>query len=126
MTKRRIILAIVLIVATVVVAQPLRPRKWQDFVDKPNHAWLSRFGYSDGSQLAAHVFILIENDKALDSKIASLEKQVAELKKTLNTALEIMEYKPNGGSMKDIVEKNMADPNAAATNEDESENDKVN
>ena len=87
------ILLTVLALAVVAVAQPLVTRKWQDALAKPNHGWMTTFGYSDGSHLAYHIVTLMENDQKLNAKIVELEKQLASA--SASAFLDSIPYEPN-------------------------------
>lgn len=72
--KKYIVIAVIIILAAgIVLAQPLRPLKWQDFLPKPTHQWLSKFGYDDGSHLAFHIVLLQERNVALEKRLEVIE-----------------------------------------------------
>ena len=107
-----ITLAIIVGWTIAVIAQPLVTRKWQDALAKPNHGWMTTFGYSDGSHLAYHIVTLMENDQKLNAKIAELEKQLASLIKPVPDARDIEQYKDTVKRMNDAIsDPNVPDPN---------------
>lgn len=87
---KRLIVVLILcgLAIGIAVAQPIRPMKWQDFLAKPEHDWIAKFGYSDGSHLAYHVTLLMESDRRLNVKIEHLEATIEEMKKSMEQETE--------------------------------------